>query len=114
MNTVSAPSRYSGLSIALHWILAIALVGFTIFGVTLTVILNLAATEAPWIPAARWGGPSVVNLILAYDLGLIAATGVCLPSFYFYGLLAGVKTSMAPSRSLTTGTASISSWSFGR
>ena len=27
-------------------------------------------------------------------MGLVAATGVCLPSFYFYGLLAGVKLSM--------------------
>ena len=30
-------------------------------------------------------------------LGLVAATGVCLPSFYFYGLLAGVKLSMLQS-----------------
>ncbi len=27
-------------------------------------------------------------------MGLIAATGICLPSLYFYGLLAGVKMSM--------------------
>ena len=26
--------------------------------------------------------------------GLIAANGICLPSFYFYGLLAGIKTTM--------------------
>jgi hypothetical protein len=31
---------------------------------------------------------------LAYTLGLIAANGICLPSFYFYGLLAGIKTTM--------------------
>ena len=31
------------------------------------------------------------SLGLAYVLGLIAATGVCLPSFYFYGLLSGVR-----------------------
>ena len=37
------------------------------------------------------------NLTLAYVLGLVAATGVCLPSFYFYGLLAGVKLSMLQS-----------------
>jgi hypothetical protein len=34
-------------------------------------------------------------LIAAYDLGLIAAAGVCLPSLYFYGLLAGIPMSMA-------------------
>ena len=33
MNTVSPNSRYNGLSIALHWILAIALVGM--FGIGL-------------------------------------------------------------------------------
>ena len=32
-----------------------------------------------------------LSLGLAYVLGLIAATGVCLPSFYFYGLLSGVR-----------------------
>ncbi len=40
-----------------------------------------------WSFAVR---PSV-GLWLAYSLGLVAATGICLPSFYFYGLLAGVK-----------------------
>jgi len=35
-----------------------------------------------------------LRLIAAYDLGLIAAAGVCLPSLYFYGLLAGVPMSM--------------------
>jgi hypothetical protein len=34
------------------------------------------------------------SLPLAYTLGLVAATGICLPSFYFYSLLAGVKMSM--------------------
>jgi len=32
-----------------------------------------------------------VSLGFAYVMGLIAATGVCLPSFYFYGLLSGVR-----------------------
>ena len=74
--------------------LAIALVGFTIFGVAATVVLNTAGQWPTGVPAAGWGSRSVANLILAYDLGMVAATGVCLPSFYFYGLLAGVKTSM--------------------
>ena len=46
------------------------------------------------MPAARWSDATAANLILAYDLGLIAATGICLPSFYFYGLLAGLRISM--------------------
>jgi hypothetical protein len=74
--------------------LAIALVGFTIFGIAATVMLNAADIWPKGVPAARWGNRSIVNLVLAYDLGLVAATGVCLPSFYFHGLLAGVKTSM--------------------
>ena len=74
--------------------LAIALVGFTIFGVAATVVLNASGVWPSWVPRATWPGPSAANLILAYDLGLIAASGVCLPSFYFYGLLAGVKLTM--------------------
>jgi hypothetical protein len=30
---------------------------------------------------------------MAYTLGLVMATGVCLPSFYFYSLLAGIRVS---------------------
>ena len=44
--------------------------------------------------SARWSDGTWASLTLAYVLGLVAATGVCLPSFYFYGLLAGVKLSM--------------------
>ena len=32
-------------------------------------------------------------LWLAYTLGFTLTTGVCLPSFYFYGLLAGIRAS---------------------
>ena len=46
------------------------------------------------MPTARWSDATAANLVLAYDLGLIAATGICLPSFYFYGLLAGLRISM--------------------
>ena len=47
------------------------------------------------MPGARWSGRHLGEL----DAGVRAgpgreATGVCLPSFYFYGLLAGVKLSM--------------------
>jgi hypothetical protein len=75
-------------------LLAIGLTGFTIFGIAATVVLNVAGTAPSWVPEAHWGDRSAANLILAYDLGLVAATGICLPSFYFYGRLAGLKVSM--------------------
>jgi len=80
--------------------LAISLVGFTIFGIAATVMLNAAVAMGSadvWprgIPAARWGDWSVANLTIAYAIGLVAASGICLPSFYFFGLLAGVKPTM--------------------
>jgi hypothetical protein len=80
--------------------LAISLVAFTIFGIAATVLLNAGVafgTAEAWprgIPAAYWAGASVANLTIAYAIGLVVATGFCLPSFYFYGLLAGVKPTM--------------------
>jgi hypothetical protein len=78
-------------------LLAVALLGFTIFGIATTVILNLGPSLLAWVPHARWSDGTWTNLTLAYAVGLVAATGVCLPSFYFYGLLAGVKLSMLQS-----------------
>jgi hypothetical protein len=75
-------------------LLGVALVGFTIFGIAATLIVNLSSALPPWMPSARWTDGTWASLTLAYVLGLVAATGVCLPSFYFYGLLAGVKLSM--------------------
>jgi hypothetical protein len=78
-------------------LLAIALVGFAMFGVAATLIMNLGASIPSWVPRTRFADGTWANLTLAYALGLIAATGICLPSFYFYGLLAGVKLSMLQS-----------------
>jgi hypothetical protein len=99
--------------------LAAALVGFTLFGATLAIVIaavgvhvNLGSiagvldgTVPILIEFARTGSSSgrglvsetvdAAKLISAYDLGLIAAAGVCLPSLYFYGLLAGVPMSLA-------------------
>jgi hypothetical protein len=75
-------------------LLAVALIGFAIFGIAATLIVNLSGTQPSWMPSARWSDGAWASLTLAYALGLVAATGVCLPSFYFYGLLAGVKLSM--------------------
>lgn len=76
-------------------LLAIALSGFVLYGLVATLMLNMARSSSgfwlPGMPAAYWNGPSAANLTLAYALGLIAANGTCLPSFYFYGLLAGVR-----------------------
>jgi hypothetical protein len=80
--------------------LAISIVAVTIFGLAATVILNATValgTATSWptgVPAANWGTWSVGNLTIAYVIGLIAATGICLPTFYFFGLLAGVNPTM--------------------
>ena len=79
-------------------LLAVAALGFAVYGIAATAIINgLYHTSSFWfphLPAAHWNSPSVANLTLSYTLGLVAANGICLPSFYFYGLLAGVRISM--------------------
>lgn len=79
-------------------LMAVALVGFAAYGIVVTAIFNALWIKhgfwLPYLPPARWNDLSVANLTLGYTLGLIAANGICLPSFYFYGLLAGIKTTM--------------------
>lgn len=79
-------------------LLTLGLIGFAIYGLAATVILNAVYSTwnfwLPGVPPARFNDASLANLLLAYCLGLVASNGVCLPSFYFYGLLAGVRTSM--------------------
>jgi len=84
-------SRQPGLMARL---LAIALLGFTAFGLALGLMRSLFIAGDPLIPGAPWSRGSTLSMILAYDIGLIASCGVCLPSFYFYGLLAGVRESL--------------------
>jgi hypothetical protein len=99
--------------------LTIALLSFFLFGVCLVIMFNAAGiwpeltamktvfdaaqsgqeiSFLKFVPdtvgVGRWLDGSAWQLILAYSLGLVAATGVCLPSLYFYGLLAGVRMSM--------------------
>lgn len=79
--------------------LGIALASYTVFSIALLVILNAAPAGAyPHrllaVPAARWENGSALSLLLAYNLGLVGATGICLPSFYFFSLLAGVRMSL--------------------
>jgi hypothetical protein len=75
--------------------LAIGLISFVTFGLALAFLINLSPpTVRPHVIALRWEthpAAAALSLCLAYVLGFVAASGICLPSFYFYGLLAGVK-----------------------
>jgi hypothetical protein len=98
-------------------LLSIGVVGYAIFAAVLCVVFSCARVwpeltalsvwlEHPRQPLVRiarlaegefwtpWLDGSVVALVGAYVLGLIGAIGICLPSFYFYSLLAGIRTSM--------------------
>jgi hypothetical protein len=93
-------------------LLAISLIGFLFFGVAMSLVLTsshawpeltaiadrLRGTTDSFVRfrpsptlAEHWLDGSALRLTGAYAFGLIAATGVCLPSLYFYGLLAGVR-----------------------
>jgi hypothetical protein len=78
-------------------LLAIGLVSFSLFALALVLTLGAAPAEAlPEFLAERWTAHrtgAALALWLAYALGFTLTTGVCLPSFYFYGLLAGVRVS---------------------
>ncbi len=94
--------------------LAIASLSFALFSVALTVVIitsgvspqltameEVLRSDTPLIRFESATGMSLLDrtasawpLLIAYVFGLTAATGVCLPSLYFYGLLSGVKLSM--------------------
>ena len=95
--------------------LAISLIGFVFFGVAMSLVLTsshvwpelasithkLRGTTGSLVTfqsspgmATHWWDGSALELTAAYAFGLVAATGVCLPSLYFYGLLAGVRMSL--------------------
>lgn len=99
-------------------LLAISLTGFVLYGVAMSLVFTatgrwptLTALSA-WLEMPRstllaftpidstWGnvGPWIngeaAALVAAYAFGLIAASAVCLPSLYFYCLLAGVRMTM--------------------
>jgi len=77
--------------------LAVGLTSFSLFALALVLTLGAApATALPWPLAGTWSAHPTeagVALWLAYALGFTLTTGVCLPSFYFYALLAGVRVS---------------------
>jgi len=78
--------------------LGIAVTSFTLFSVTLAMLISLIVPEnLPGFMKEAWmrnPAQAGVSLWLAFTFGLIAAAGVCLPSFYFYGLLSGVRISL--------------------
>jgi len=81
-------------------LLGIALVSYFLYASAMVVILNTAppdaypARELLPAPPASWSNGSALALVVAYIVGLVATTCICLPSFYFFSLLAGVKLSM--------------------
>lgn len=94
--------------------LALACLSFMLFGVALAVVIAASGVspqltamqdviehDAPLIRFNKVENATILGrssaalpIIVAYVFGLIATTGVCLPSLYFYGLLSGVKLSM--------------------
>jgi hypothetical protein len=99
-------------------LLGIALTGFALFGVTMSLVLTVSGRwpalvaieswlESPLSPPitfeeftspigklAPWISRQAYVLTGAFAFGLVAASGVALPSLYFYCLLAGIRMSM--------------------
>jgi hypothetical protein len=76
--------------------LALALGSFTIYSLAMSAVLHFVPAEAlPPVIRDHWSGgvAPTFSLWAAYTIGMIAASGICLPSFYFFGLLAGVRLS---------------------
>lgn len=75
-------------------LLLLALGCIALFSVVLAALL-LSTRDLRAVPAILegWDGSTgrAVALGLAYPVGMVAATGLCLPTFYFFGLLAGVR-----------------------
>jgi hypothetical protein len=98
--------------------LVISLTGFVLFGVTMSLVLTVAnrwpsltaiatvidhpthklmsfdAIHSSWGKLGPWISGQAAVLTGAYAFGLVAASGVALPSLYFYCLLAGVRMTM--------------------
>jgi hypothetical protein len=98
--------------------LGIALTSFLLFGVAMSVACDAAGVWPKLTPLAQWlddpslefvtyqaapeTGPfaqswltgQAERLVIAYAFGLVAASCVCLPSLYFYSLLAGLRMSL--------------------
>lgn len=97
-------------------LLTIGLIGYVVFGAALSIIFSAAgiwpelASVTQWLETGeqplirfvsfdsgawqKWFDGSAPALIAAFACGLLGANGICLPSFYFYNLLSGVRTTL--------------------
>jgi len=87
------PSRQAEL---IPRLLILALTSLALFSTILALLLRAAQAEAVPFVLENWNGSTgaAVALALAYPVGMAAASGVCLPTFYFFGLLAGIRISV--------------------
>jgi hypothetical protein len=74
-------------------LLLLGLSGVALYSVVFTVIVA-AAPKVDWLPAVSLKDRTALRPLLTYTIGMAGALGICLPSFYFYGLLAGVRATM--------------------
>lgn len=74
-------------------LLLLGLAGISLYSVVFTVIVALAP-RVEWMPRVSLDDPSAARPLLINTIGMAGALGICLPSFYFYGLLAGVRATM--------------------
>lgn len=105
-------------SLVVPRLVSLGLTGYSIFAVALVIVFQSAGvwpqlrSMASWLdgtadalimfavePTAirgwtRWLDGSALAVWAGYCFGMIAAAGICLPSFYFFGLLAGIQTTM--------------------
>src|SRR5947209_9477272 len=81
--------------------LLLAQAGYLVYSAVMLLLLNLAPPEAApaqlglAVPRAAWHDGSALGLPVTYATGVVLATCICLPSFYFYSLLAGVHITWA-------------------
>jgi hypothetical protein len=80
-------------------LLLLSQAGYLIYSAVMLFLLNLTPADA-WpdrlgitIPHASWRDGTALGLALAYGPGIVLASCICLPSFFFYSLLAGVRMS---------------------
>jgi hypothetical protein len=75
--------------------LAIALASYLAYSLVMVLLLNLSPAYPSlfglWLPPALWRGGTAWTLPVAYTTSVVLAACICLPSFYFYSLLAGVR-----------------------
>src|SRR5262249_3841829 len=77
--------------------LLIGLSSYLVYSLVMVLMLNIAPTAAYpsssflAFPSALWSDGTAWSLPLAYSISIVLAACVCLPSFYFYSLLAGLR-----------------------